>query len=55
MKRKDFNRLTISQQKAVKELVRDQPDSMLVRSKIQSKGFSDLPMFQEKEKQTSLF
>ena len=55
MKRKDFNKLTASEKSAVLALVRDQPQSLLVRSKEKNLGTSGLPLFGKEDGQTSIF
>lgn len=47
MKRKDFKKLTPLQQAALKELIREQPASVLGITKGDNKGFNDLPLFQQ--------
>lgn len=55
MNRKAYNRMESQDKQAIREIVREQPNSLLVRSKQDKKGYSDLPLFQIEEKQISLF
>jgi len=55
MKAKDFKKLTPYQQKLVRELAAEQPESLFVRSSGSNKGTSGLPLFEKQDSQTSLF
>jgi len=55
MNRKTYNRLESQDKQAIRDLAREQPNALLVRSKQDKKGYSDLPLFQVEEKQISLF
>lgn len=55
LNRKTYNRLESQDRQAIRELARDQPNALLVRSKQDKKGHSDLPLFKVEEKQISLF
>lgn len=55
MKRKDYNRLNSSEKKAISELAKDNPASLLVRSKEGRKSIYDTPLFSKENSQTNLF
>ncbi|GHB64132.1 hypothetical protein [Persicitalea jodogahamensis] len=54
MKKRDFNKLTPIEQKALRELMVEQPNALGGVRREQKKGYSDLPLFR-KDDQTSLF
>jgi hypothetical protein len=54
MKRKDFKRLSVQDQRAINELIREQPASMLGKKREDQKGYADLPLWGTVE-QTKLF
>ena len=54
MKRKDFKRLNAQDQKAIKELIREQPTALLGKKREDRKGYADLPLWGIIE-QTKLF
>lgn len=54
MKKKDFKRLSAQDQKAIKELVREQPVALLGKRREDQKGYADLPLWGTIE-QTKLF
>lgn len=54
MKPKDFKKLMPQDQKALRELLKEQPSALGGVRREQKKGYSDLPLF-KKDDQTSLF
>ena len=54
MKKKDFKRLSVQDQKAMKELIREQPTAVLGKKREDQKGYADLPLWGTIE-QTKLF
>ena len=54
MKRKDFKRLGVQDQKAITELIREQPAAVLGKKRADQKGYADLPIWGTVE-QTKLF
>lgn len=54
MKNRDFKRLTPEDQKALRELLKEQPTALGGVRRDQKKGYLDLPLFQ-KDDQTKLF
>lgn len=54
MKPKDFKKLTPEDQKALRALLKEQPNALGGVRRDQKKGYSDLPLF-KKDDQTSLF
>jgi hypothetical protein len=54
MKKKDFKRLSVQDQKAIKELIRDQPNTLLGKKREDQKGYADFPLWGTIE-QTKLF
>jgi hypothetical protein len=54
MKRKDFKKLSPLEQKALKDLMVEQPTSLLGKRRDQKKGYTDLPLF-FRDDQTKLF
>ena len=54
MKNRDFKKLTPEDQKALRELLKEQPTALGGVRREAKKGYSDLPLF-FKEDQTTLF
>ena len=54
MKKRDFERLTPLEKKALRDLAKEQPEAMLKVRRSEQKGYTDLPLFKE-DNQTSLF
>ena len=54
MKNRDFKKLTPEDQKALRELLKEQPTALGGIRREQKKGYSDLPLF-FKDDQTKLF
>lgn len=54
MKNKDFKKLTPEDQKALRELLKEQPNALGGVRRDHKKGYSDLPLFQ-RDDQTNLF
>lgn len=54
MKTKDFKKLTPEDQKALRELLIEQPNALGGVQREKKKGYSDLPLF-KKDDQSSLF
>jgi len=54
MKKKDYKRLSVQDQRVIRELVRDQPASLLGKKRADRKGYTDLPLWGSTE-QTELF
>lgn len=54
MKKREFKRLSVQDQKAIKELIREQPAALLGKKREDRKGYGDLPLWGTTE-QTKLF
>jgi hypothetical protein len=54
MKNRDFKKLTPEDQKALRELLKEQPTALGWVKRDQKKGYQDLPLFQ-RDDQTKLF
>ena len=54
MKKKEYKRLGMQDQNAIRELVREQPTSLLGKKRADRKGYTDLPLWGSTE-QTELF